>query len=107
MLVGVAAAVYYISVRLLSPGNSGSYAVLLIADKDSENLAQLIYGAYLRLDLLGDAACARVIAVDMGMSDAERESCENLCRECGGVYLCKPDQIAGLLADGYRNTVDE
>lgn len=97
MLIGIAAAVYYISIRLLFPRASAYYTVVITADSKSENVAQLIYGAYLRLDLLGDSACARVIAVDMGMSENERISCENFCKECIGVYLCKPEELAGLL----------
>ncbi len=97
MLIGIAAAVYYISIRLLFPRSSAKYTVVLAADSKSENMAQLIYGAYLRLDLLGDSACARVIAVDMGMNEVERVSCENLCKECVGVYVCKPDELADLI----------
>lgn len=97
MLIGIAAAVYYISIRLLFPRASARYTMVIAADSESKNTAQLIYGAYLRLDLLGDSACARVIAVDMGMSESERISCENLCKECIGIYVCEPDELAQLI----------
>ncbi len=97
VLAGIVAVVYYFSLRVLFPKSAGGYFLIIPVGADSKKTAELLYGIQLRLDLLGDSKCSRIIALDIGLDASEQDSCQALCRECAHIYLCKPDRLINLI----------
>ncbi len=97
VLAGIVAVVYYFSLRVLFPKSAGGYFLVVPVGDDSKKTAELLYGIQLRLDLLGDSKCSRIIALDNGLNEVERNACEALCRESAHIYLCKPDGLVALM----------
>lgn len=41
----------------------------------------------------------QVILVDMGLGEECQKICENLTSGMGGIYICEPHEIAGIITD--------
>lgn len=99
ILVGFVTLVYFSALRLMRMGQKEPYFIVMPIHKGIKDSAGLLYAARLRATLLGEGNTATVIALDLGMNDTQRENCENLKRECAGILLCKPEDLANYIAE--------
>ena len=97
--IGLISLMYYIAIRVLYARGEERYYVVIPASADLEDVAGLLYAAQLRLNLFGGCGKGRIVALDCGMAEEERTRCENLSRACVDLYVCKPEELAGLILD--------
>lgn len=94
-LVGVIAAVYRVTLRVLHPKGRERYCVVYPLNGVSD--AQVLYSARLRLNLTSGSDDAAVIGVCHGSTDDNRDVFAGLCRECEGIYLVTPSELGDFV----------
>lgn len=98
IFIGIVATCYFIMIRILHPKSVGKYIILIPANSEKKDVAGMLYAAHMRIALFGDFCRGRVIAVDLGLDKKERLICEDLCKECDGIYLCEPEELVELVS---------
>lgn len=96
VLLGIVSISYYAMLRVLHPKSAGRYIILILADKDTEDVASQMYAEKLRISLLGDKGS--VVLLDCGMKEHERVLCENMCSESEDLYISTPDTLGELIS---------
>ncbi len=99
IFIGLVSTACFILLRLLHPKNAGKYVLLITAGANAEDIEGLLCAAKMRITLMGDCCRGRVIAVDCGLKTRERLLCEDLCRGCGDICLCYPEDLPGLVRE--------
>lgn len=103
-LVGIAAVIWWLRLRFLLPGN-GVYMYMLVP-VDSENAEHRLRAAAETVLFEGPRFCKGIIAVDMGISDEERQICKKLADEYGNIAVCDLSDLedyilkANITSDG-------
>lgn len=93
IMIGTVAICYGIMLKLLLPKSKKDYFVILPFDRNSSNVRKTAYGMRIKLCLFGDGYKSRVVALDNGMNDDEREDLRKICTEANGIYLVEKDRI--------------
>ena len=101
--LGILACGYWLMLRLLRARREEPFAVILpLCGTDSA--AQRLYAQHLRLQLTGEDRQGNVIALDLGLSEQQREECVQFCRCTKNVYYCTPDKLAAMLEKIQKDT---
>lgn len=87
----------YIIMQILKTDARGRYVVIIPAKVSDEDIGTILYGAHMRMSLLGDCCYGKIVILDMGMSDKQIELCDTIMKECGNMELCKPYEVLPLL----------
>lgn len=95
--IGIIAVAYLIMIKLVGMNEKGFFMVVIAAGTDSAEITSVIYSAYMRMLLFGDCTNGKVVAIDCGMDRDCRRVCEKLCRECGNIYIIKPDEVESFI----------
>ena len=90
VFIGTITIAYAIMFKLLVPKRKYDYYIVLPSN------TKAVYAAKTKIDLLGDSGYGKVIVVDMGMTQAQKLSCLNICRQTNGIYLIESEQIKEL-----------
>ncbi len=93
ILLGTVAICYLIMLKLLIPKYNENYYIVLPCNKESSNVRKKAYGMRIRLNLLGEDLQSKIIVLDYGMSNAEKEDFLEICKECNGIYYVKDGYI--------------
>lgn len=93
ILIGTVAICYLIMLKLLLPKTKTDYYIFLPQDKNAVGVRQLAYGTRIKLNLLGDDRNAKIIVLDCGITETEKENLLPICKESNGIYLVKKDFI--------------
>ena len=96
ILLGTVAICYIIMLKLLLPDCNDDYYILLPCDKKSCDVRKKAYGLRLKLNLLGEEMHGKVLVIDEGMSEDEKESLLEICADYNGVYYIEKDKIKGF-----------
>ena len=96
VFIGTITIAYAIMFKLLVPKRKYDYYIVLPSNTCSEELTKAVYAAKTKIDLLGDSGYGKVIVVDMGMTQAQKLSCLNICRQTNGIYLIESEQMKEL-----------
>ncbi len=93
VFIGTLSVVYLLLFKALAPKKRYDYYIVLPSSSCSQELTKAVYSAKTKIDLLGDTGYGKVLVVDMGMTQAQRLSCLNICRQTNGIYLIDSDEI--------------
>ena len=97
VLFGTIALSYAIMLKSLMPKNRYDYYVVIPSKQCGEQLAVAAYGAKMKIDLLGDEQFGRVLVVNTGMSDEQKLTCLNICRQTNGIFLVDENQLEEII----------
>lgn len=90
--------IYFVSLKALSYGAENREILLVLPCKSEKNCAGQICSALLKLPLFAGLN-TRIVAVDCGLSEEEKEMCLKVCREYGNVRLCNPNELPQILTE--------
>ncbi len=90
-LLGTVAICYIIMLKLLIPRTDGMYYVIIPCNKNTKNIRKKAYGMRIKLNLLGEDPYSRVIVLDAGITDEEKEYLLPICKSSNGIYLVEKD----------------
>lgn len=93
ILIGTVAICYLIMLKLLLPKTKSDYYIFLPQNKHSVGVRRLAYGTRIKLNLMGDDNCGKIVVLDCGITEKERENLLEICKESNGIYLVQKDFI--------------
>lgn len=97
ILLGTVAICYLIMLKLLIPKSENAYYVLLRCDKNSKDVRKKAYGMRIKLNFINEDMNSKIIVLDYGMNDDEKEDLLNICKECNGIYYVENEYIKDYL----------
>ena len=93
ILIGTVAICYLIMLKLLLPKTKTDYYIFLPQNKNSVGVRRLAYGTRIKLNLMGDDRHSKIVVLDCGITQEERENLLPICKESNGIYLVKKEYI--------------
>ncbi len=93
ILIGTVAICYLIMLKLLLPKTKSDYYIFLPQNKNSVGVRRLAYGTRIKLNLMGDDCHSKIIILDCGISEEEKENLLPICKESNRIYLVQEDYI--------------
>lgn len=97
--IGLVSLIYFLLLRLIRPAKNEKYIILSVFDETSENVTANISFVYSRIFSMGDLRHCKIIAVDNGMSETQRDNLEAAFSDEGIVKICKKDELFSFLFD--------
>ncbi len=97
ILFGTVAFCYVLMLKLLLPKNRDAYYVFIHCDKNSSDVRKRVYGTRLKFNLIGDEKCCKIVVLDSGISQEERENLLEICSDCNGIYLIDEESIKDFI----------
>lgn len=97
ILLGVITIAYAIMLKLLLPKPKYEYYILIPSKHCGTEVTKAAYAARMKMNLIGDESYGKVLVVDTGMTEAEKLSCMNVCRESNGIYLMTLEELEDYL----------
>lgn len=99
ILLGTVAICYIIMLKLLLPKSERDFYVFIPCDKHTVGVRKKAYGMRMKLNLIGDEFCSKVIVIDDGISEQERTQLLEICKETNGIYIIQKDNIREFFDD--------
>ena len=93
ILFGTVAFCYMIMLKLLVPKQKEDYYVIIPCNKSSTQIRKKAYGLRMRLSIFGEDIHSKIVVLDYGIEDDEKEQLLEICRECNGIYYVKNDYL--------------
>ncbi len=90
-LLGTVAICYIIMLKLLIPRTDGMYYVIIPCNKYTKNVRKKAYGMRIKLNLLGEELYSKVIVLDAGITDKEKDDLLQICKSGNGIYLVEKE----------------
>lgn len=97
ILFGTVAFCYVLMLKLLLPKNNDNYYVFIQCDECSKDIRKQVYGTRLKFNLIGDEKCSKIVVLDAGISQEERENLIEICSDCNGIYLIPQESIKDFI----------
>ena len=92
-LLGTVAICYIIMLKLLIPKSDGIYYIILPCNQNTKNVRKKAYGIRIKLNLLGEDYCSKVVVLDSGIKESEKIELLEICKESNGIYLVPKDYL--------------
>ena len=93
ILFGTVAFCYMIMLKLLIPKCDEDYYVIIPCDNSSNDIRKKAYGMRMRLNIVGEDVHSRIVILDYGIDDNEKEQLLEVCKECNGIYYVKNEYL--------------
>ena len=93
ILFGTVAICYMIMLKLLLPRIDKPYYILIPCDENTVNVRKKAYGMRIKLNFMNEDMICKVVAVDYGMTNFEKDDLLEICKECNGIYYVKNEHI--------------
>lgn len=93
ILLGTVAICYIIMLKLLLPKSDGYYYIFIPCNKDTTKIREKAYATRLKLNLLGEDLYGKVVVLDCGITNNEKEQLSEISKECNGIYCIKQEDI--------------
>ncbi len=93
ILIGTVAFCYIIMLKLLVPSHKDDYYVVIPCNNYSDNIRKKAYGMRMRLNILGEDIYSKIVILDYGIDEREKEHLMEICKECNGIYYVKNDYL--------------
>ncbi len=97
ILFGTVAICYLIMLKLLLPKADDSYYVILPCNNNSKDVRKKAYGMRIKLNFINDDINSKIVVLDNGMNNDEKEDLLNICKECNGIYYVKNEYLKDFL----------
>ena len=95
-LVGIAATAYLLMLRLLRQGKD-ERCVWLLEVRSAAHARDRLYAMHMRRALLGEGDRCAIVALDLGVVDADKKERLRFCASVPRMYFCKPEELTALL----------
>ena len=96
-LMGIVAFCYTVMLKLLIPKTRKEFFVFLPCDITSCDVRKKAYALRMKLNLMGDDIHGKIVVLDNGMREYERDNLLEICKECNGIYLVNKEYIKDFL----------
>ncbi len=96
-LMGIVAFCYAIMLKLLIPKTRKDFFVFMPCDISSSDVRKKAYALRLKLNLIGEDLHGKVVVLDSGMRENERDNLLEICKESNGIYLVNKEYIKDFL----------
>ena len=96
-LVGIVAFCYMIMLKLLIPKSKKDFFVFLPCDITTCDVRKRAYALRLKLNLMGEDMHGKIVVLDGGMCENERDNLLEICKESNGIYLVNKEYIKDFL----------
>ena len=93
ILLGTVAFCYMIMLKLLIPKQRDDFYVIIPCDKSSTQVRNKAYGMRMRLSILGEDVHSKIVVLDYGVEEKEKEELLKICKECNGIYYVKNEYL--------------
>ena len=97
ILFGTVAICYLIMLKLLLPKTDNSYYVILPCNNSSKDVRKKAYGMRIKLNFINEDINSKIVVLDNGMNNDEKEDLLNICKECNGIYYVKNEYLKDFL----------
>ena len=84
---------YMIMLKLLIPKQRDDFYVIIPCDNSSTQIRKKAYGMRMRLSILGEDVYSKIVILDYGIDDTEKQELLEICKECNGIYYVKNDYL--------------
>jgi hypothetical protein len=79
--------------KLLVPKQKDDYYVIIPCDYSSTDVRKKAYGMRMRLSILGEDVYSKIVILDYGIDEYEKQELLEICKECNGIYYVKNDYL--------------
>lgn len=93
ILLGTVAICYIIMLKLLLPKSDESYYVFIPCSNNTKNIRNKAYSTRLMLSLLGEDLYGKVVILDCGITDSEKEDIKEISKGNNEIYYIQQDNI--------------
>ena len=83
--------------KLSVPKKRFTYFLVIPAKRAEHDVCAAAYAARMKMSLIGDDDFGSVVILDQGMDDVQRLTCQSICRESNGIYLCDYKNFEDLI----------
>ena len=97
VLIGTVAICYYIMLKLLLPKRKQTFYVFIPCNRNSQKVREYACEMRVKLNLFGDERNSKIVVLDSGMNDYERENVQSVCKESNGIYLVDKKYLKDFL----------
>ena len=95
--IGLVSGLGWVISGFLRPKHAGSALTVIPLSRDLEAIEhQLRYELHL-LRWSSSCRCGMLVLVDTGLCDEAKAICQKLTQPLGGVIICTPDELSGLI----------
>lgn len=92
-LLGTIAICYIVMLKLLIPKSDGFYYIVLPCNQNTKEVRKKAYGTRIKLNLLGEDCYSKVVVLDCGITENEKEDLLQICKESNGIYLVQKEYL--------------
>ncbi len=86
ILFGTVAFCYIIMLKLLLQPHKEDFYVIMPCNHSSVDVRKKAYGMRMRLNILGEDVYSKIVILDYGIEETEKEQLLEICKECNGIY---------------------
>ena len=79
--------------KLLMPKQKENFYVIIPCNSSSTDIRRKAYGMRMRLSILGEDLHSKVVILDYGVDENEKQELLEICKECNGIYYVKNDYL--------------
>lgn len=97
ILLGTVAICCLIMLKLLLPRTDSDYYIIIPCDKDTVGVRKQAYAFRIKHNLMGDDNHSKIVVLDNGITDAEKEALLPICKESNGIYLIGKENFKDFL----------
>ena len=93
VLVGTVAICYMIMLKLLLTKIDKPYYIIIPCDENSVNVRKIAYGMKIRMNFINDDTYGKIMVLDKGINNKEKEELLQICKDCNGIYCVDTKEI--------------
>ena len=97
ILLGTVAICYLIMLKLLLTKTDNTYYIILPCDNKSQFVRKKAYSMRIKLNLINEDTNSKLVVLDCGMNEYEKEELLNICKESNGIYYVKNEYLKDYL----------
>lgn len=92
-LLGIVAFCYIIMLKLLIPKSKKDFFVFLPCNITSCDVRKRAYALRMKLNLMGEDSHGKIVVLDSGMSETEKDNLLEICKESNGIYFVEEEYL--------------
>lgn len=85
--------------KIITPRECEHFFMLVPGFHGDEYLPSTVYSAFIRANILTFSKRNKVIVLDMGLDDSEKQECKKMLEGFGSVFFCKDKEITELFVE--------
>ena len=83
--------------KLLIPKSQKDFFVFFPCDIESCEVRKKAYALRMKLNLMGEDLHGKIVVIDNGMCEREKDNLLEICKESNGIYLVNKEYIKDFL----------